>query len=165
MVESKFEYTENLINKINTASIKKYNLLNEIAMAIVLIGTVILFVTSNIVLGVIFSAIFVLLLIGLIFTNKDIARSNRVLVGQQVNVVFNESNMRMITKLGNKTLYNVKFEYNTIRKIDAKTDLVFVYFNKSSAIVLPKSSFKTNGDLTRAMELMYNNYVIRTNEL
>ena len=164
MIESKFEYTETLINKINTASVKKYNLFNEIAMFIILLGAVILFVTSNIVLGVIFSVIFVMLLISLIFANKDIAKSNRVLVGQRVNIVFGESNMRMTTKLGNKVLYNATFEYNAIKKIDTKTDLVYVYFNKSAVVIMPKNSFKTSSELTRSMELMHNNYVVRTSE-
>jgi len=164
MIESKFEYTQTLINKINTSSVRKYNLFNEIAMFILLLSAIILFISGKILLGVIFSAIFIMLLVSLIFANKDIARSNRVLVGQRINVVFGKESMKMTAKLGNRVLYNATFEYNAIKKINEKSDLVYVYFDKKTVVVLPKNSFKTSSDLTTALELMSNNYLIKTGE-
>jgi ABC-type uncharacterized transport system permease subunit len=160
MIESNFEYTEKLINNINTASIKKYNLGIEIAMFIILLGAVVLFVTSNTLIGVICSAIFIMLLISLVFANLSITKSNRVLVGQRVNIIFNEDNMVMTSKLGEKVLYKANFEYKAIKKVKDNQDLVFVYFDKVSVIIIPKTSFKTSKECKKAMELIGNNYVI-----
>ena len=127
MIESNFEYTESLIKKINTASIRKYNLMIEIAMFIILLGAVILFVTGNTAMGVICCLIFIMLLISLVFANISITKSNRVLVGQRVNIIFNEENMMMTTKLGEKVLYKANFEYNAIKKVEKKISVRYNY--------------------------------------
>lgn len=160
MIESNFEYTENLINKINACVIKKYNLFTEIAMFIILLSCVVLFITHNVMLGIIFCIIFICLLVSLIISNKGIEKSNKILIGQQVKVVFNEHNIGMTTKLGNRILYNAKFEYNAIKKVDEKKDLMFIYFDKISAIIVPRTSFKTSEEYKKAVELAVNNYTI-----
>lgn len=160
MIESNFEYTENLINKINSNAVKKYNLAIEIAMFIILLSAVLMFIVATVALGVIFSVVFVLLGVSLFFNYKAINKSNRVLVGQNVNIVFNQKNMLMTTKLGNKTLYKANFEYNTIRKVEEKNDLVFLYFDKVTVIVIPKISFKTTEQYKKALDLVANNYVV-----
>ena len=109
MIESNFEYTENLIKKINTNAIKKYKLITEIAMFIILVGSVALFIGGNTILGLIASGIFVVLLISLVFSNLSISKSNRILIGQKVNIVFNDTKMTMITKLAEKYGFNLFF--------------------------------------------------------
>ncbi|MBQ7880677.1 MAG: YcxB family protein [Clostridia bacterium] len=160
MIECKYNYTNSLLDKISKNSVKNINLFSEIAMFIILVGAVILFVTGNIVLGSIFLGIFVLLLISLIYTNKTIVKSNRILNGQQVQIVFNEYDMAMTTSLGNKVLYNATFDYKAIKKVSEKQDLIYVYFDKTSVIVIPKLSFKTNEDYLKATQLINNNYVV-----
>lgn len=160
MIESNFEYTENLINKINTNSVKRYNLVIEIAMFVIFLSAVVLFVTGNILLGVIFSVIFAILLASVIITNRGIAKNNRILVGQRVSVKFNDSDMLMTAKLGNKVIYNAKLEYGAVKKIVERQDLIFIYFGKESAVVVPKSSFKTGEDYQKAMQFVGNNYVV-----
>ena len=160
MVESNFEYTDNLIKKVNANAIKKYNLIIEIAMFIILLGAVVLFVTGNTVLGVIAGAIFAILLVSLVFANMSITKSNRVLIGQNVNIVFNDTKMTMTTKLGNKVLYRANFDYNAITSVKHGADLIVVHFNKVSAVIIPKTSFKTSQDCTKAIQLMGNNYVV-----
>ncbi|MBO5910350.1 MAG: YcxB family protein, partial [Clostridia bacterium] len=59
-----------------------------------------------------------------------------------------------------KVLYNATLEYNGIKKIVDKQGLIYLYFDKASAIVIPKSSFKTSEDYEKAMELAGNNYVV-----
>ena len=114
MIESNFEYTESLINKINLVSMKKYNIITEIFMSIILIGAIVLFITKSILLGGIFSGIFVLLSISLYFTNKSFKKSNYLLVGQKISIRFEEYKMVMTAKFGNKVLYNAGFEYEAI---------------------------------------------------
>ena len=160
MIECGFAYTENLLNAINTDSTRKANLINEISIFVILLCSIILFLTHNIALGVIFSIIFVVLSIGLFLTNKAIAKSNKMLLGQQIRIKFNDSNMVMTCKFGDKTLYNTTFEYNAIKKILHKKDLIYLYFDKNSAVIIPKLSFKSNKDLNRALELIGNNYII-----
>lgn len=160
MIECGFAYTENLLNAINTDSTRKANLINEISIFVILLCSIILFLTHNIALGVIFSIIFVVLSIGLFLTNKAIAKSNKMLLGQQIRIKFNDSNMVMTCKFGDKTLYNTTFEYNAIKKILNKKDLIYLYFDKNSAVIIPKLSFKSNKDLNRALELIGNNYII-----
>lgn len=160
MIESNFEYTEKLINKINNASVKKYNIIIEITMFMILLGAVVLFITGNTVLGIAGCIIFVLMVVSLVLNNKEINRSNRILIGQKVNIVFNSHDMLMTTKLGNKVLYKSKFEYEAIKKIVENEDLVFVYFDKVSVVFFPKSSFKSVDDYRKAMQFVGNNYVV-----
>lgn len=160
MIESNFEYTEKLINKINTASVKKYNIIIEITMFMILLGAVVLFITGNTVLGVAGCIIFVLMAISLFLNNKEINRSNRILIGQKVNIVFKSSDMLMTTKLGNKVLYKSNFEYGSIKKIVENEDLVFIYFDKVSVVIFPKSSFKSIDDYKKAMQFVGNNYIV-----
>ena len=160
MIESSFEYTSGLINKINKISIKKYNAIVEIAMFIILLGAGILFITHNTIMGVIASVIFVILLISLILSNMSINRSNHVLIGQAVKVVFNDDEMSMLTTLGNKVLYKAKFEYAAVKSVKEYKDLVFIYFNKTSAVIVPKTSFRTSQDCQKAVELVSNNYTV-----
>ena len=160
MVENNFEYTAGLINKINKTGIKKYNLVIEIAMFFILLGAVLLFVTDNIWLGVIFSILFIVLLAGLVFANLSITMSNKVLIGQHINIKFKDDKMSMTALLGEKTLYNADFEYKAIKKIKNDDELIFVYFDKVSVVVMPKFGFKTTADYKRAVELLSNNYII-----
>ena len=160
MIESNFEYTEGLVKKINTNAIKRYELITEISLFIILLGVVMLFVMGNNILGAIGSGIFIVLLTSLIFSKLTITKSNRILIGQQVNIMFNDTKMSMTTKLGEKVLHRANFDYNAIKSVKSRGDLIYIYFNKSSVIIIPKTSFKTSQDCTTAMELLGNNYVI-----
>ncbi|MBQ8522079.1 MAG: YcxB family protein [Clostridia bacterium] len=160
MIESKFEYTENLINKINASAIKKYNIIVEVAMIISLIALSILFITGNTLLGIVFSMILACLVISFVITNKSVSQNNKILIGQQVNIMFNETSMDMTTTLGEKVLYNANFEYDAIKKIVKSKDLVFIYFDKVSVVIFPKTSFKTSKDYEKVMQLVANNYIV-----
>ena len=160
MVESNFEYTEGLIKKVNTNATRKCNVITEIAMFIILLGMVALFVGGNTILGLIAVCVFIVLLVSLIFSNISIEKSNRILVGQNVNIVFYDKKMTMTAKLGQRTLYRANFDYNAITDIKHHQDLMVVYFNKVSAVIVPKTSFKTMQDCQKSVELMSNNYVI-----
>lgn len=160
MIESNFEYTEKLISKINSSGIKKDNLITEIAMFIILLGSVIMFVTDNIFMGLISSVVFVVLIGCLVSSNISIRKSNQILIGQRVKVVFDDYHMTMTTSLGEKVLYRAQFEYKSIKKFKNKDGLMFVYFSKDAVIVIPTNSFKTVQDYKKAKGLLGNNYLI-----
>ncbi len=160
MVESNFEYTEGLIKKINAKSTMKYEFITEIALFIILLSSVILFIGRNNVLGGICCIIFLVLLASLVLSKLSINKSNRILIGQQVNIVFNETKMSMTTKLGEKVLHRANFDYNAIKSVKSSGDLIYIYFNKISVMIVPKTSFKTSQDCKTALELLGNNYVI-----
>lgn len=160
MVECNFTYTNELLDKISRVSTKKINLISEIAIGIILIGVFVLFATSNILLGFIFLAIFAMLLVSIIFINRSIIKSNRMLLNQNISIVFNEENMKMKAIMGDRVVYSASFEYSAVIKVENLQELTYVYFNKSSVIVIPKSSFQTQDDYEKAMQLVANNYVI-----
>ncbi|MBO5910554.1 MAG: hypothetical protein J6Q15_03500, partial [Clostridia bacterium] len=62
MVECSFKYTHDLLAKISKASTKNMDLFSEIAMFIILVGSVVMFIIGNTLLGIIFSVIFIALL-------------------------------------------------------------------------------------------------------
>ena len=160
MFESNFKYTEQLLNKIGKNSTKIANLIGEILMLVIAASVAILFVTEHYLLGGIFAGVFVLFFISLIFTNKSIQNSNKSLLGHEINIVFNEDNMAVKAEFGGATLYNLSFEYKAIKKVVLHKDLVYVYFTKKSAIIIPKTSFKTSDDCQKALNLINNNYMV-----
>lgn len=160
MIESNFVYTQLLLNKINTSIANKYNVFIEIAMFIIFVGAIILLVTGNTVLGLVFILILAMLGFSLFIIKRDIIKSNQMLDGQRINIVFNETNMLMTCKLNEKTLYTTVFKYDAIKKIVDKKDTLFIYFDKGSAVIIPKLSFKTSDDCQIATQLMGNNYIL-----
>lgn len=160
MIESNFKYSEQLLNKISKNSTKIANLIGEILMLIILASVAVLFVTGNKLLGGIFVGVFVFFLISLISANKSIKNSNKSLLGHQIHIVFNQDNMTMKATVGDDMLYNMSFEYAAIKKVAVRGDLVYVYFTKKSAIVIPKTSFKTSNDCEKVLNLISNNYVV-----
>ena len=160
MVESNFKYTYSLLDKINKNATKNVNLFCEIAMFIILLGSIVLFVLGHTVLGVVFAVVFAVLLVSLIFANKSIKQSNAILRGQNVKVVFNETNLIMTTLSGNKILSRATMEYNAVKKVEEKQDLLYVFFGKNMAVIMPKNSFKNVQEYNKAKQLASNNYVV-----
>ncbi|MBQ3502945.1 MAG: YcxB family protein, partial [Clostridia bacterium] len=158
--ESNFEYTTELLSKINGNAIKKSNLINEIAMLIIAVGSVVAFILDNIFVGVSLIVVFVALAVSLVLTAKAIITSNKRLVGQKVKIVFSEVDMHMMGLIGDTALYNADFEYKAIKKSEVKQDLIYVYFDNHSVIIVPKNSFKTSEDCKKVIELVSNNYVV-----
>lgn len=160
MIECSFEYNFNLLQKINNNTLKKYNIINEILIGLIFIAIAVMFVVGNIILGIILSITSACLIASLIFTNISIKKSNNILLGQRVKVVFKEDDMNMTGLLGDKVLYKTTIEYSVIKKVVEKSEFVYVYLDKKSIIVIPKASFKTTQDYKKAIELAGNNYVV-----
>ena len=161
MIEAKFEYSYKYVKDLNSSIMKRYNLIGEISLFLILCGACAMFaVARNIFLGVLASITFVLLLVGFVFANKAVERSNRTLLGQQVDVKFSDNEMTMTAKLGTETLYNAKFDYAAIKTAKVKDNLLYIKFNKRNMVIIPKVGFKTDADFAKALERVTNNYVI-----
>lgn len=160
MFETNFEYTEGLLNKISKNSAKTVNIISELLMMAVLASVAILFVTGHYLLGGIFAGVFVAFFVSLILTNRSIRNYNKSLLGHKINIVFNEESMTMKAEFAGAILYNLSFEYDAIKRAVVRDDLVYVYFNKKSAIIIPKTSFTTTENYEKAMHLINNNYMV-----
>lgn len=160
MIESNFEYTPDLLKKINANAASKSNLVNEIAMFVIAVGAVVAFIVGNTFVGFSLVALFGALIVSLIFTAKSIEKSNSRLLGQKVRLVFGEDSVEMFGIGGDTATYNAKFEYKAISKTEIKKDLIYVYFGRNSIIVIPKNSFKTEEECEKVIELVSNNYVV-----
>lgn len=161
MIEAKFEYSYQYIKDLNKSTMKTYNLIGEIALFLILCGIGIMFaVARNVLLGVLASVTFVMLLVGFVIANKSVERSNRGLLGQQVKVSFAENEMIMTASVGGETLYTAKFEYAAIKSVKVKNNLMYIKFDKTSVVIIPKLGFKKDADFVKALEYASNNYVI-----
>ncbi len=160
MIESNFEYTQNLLKKINTNATAKSNLINEIAMVVIAVGELVAFIMDNIFVAITLMLIFFALGIASFFTAKSIEASNSKLQGQSVKVLFDKESMHVTGLDGKKEIYNAVFEYKAIKKTEIKKDLIYIYFSSTSVVIVPKSSFKTAEDCQKAIELVSNNYVV-----
>lgn len=160
MIEGNFEYTTGLLKKINSNAVRKSNLVNEIAMLVIAVGAVVAFILDNVFIGISLAVVFVALGVSLMFTGKSIARANNRLLGQKVKLVFSNTDMHMTGLAGEVALYNVSFEYKAIKKVSIKQDIIYIYFDRNSVIIIPKSSFKTSEDCENVIELVSNNYVV-----
>ena len=160
MIESNFEYTTELLKKINTNATSKSNLINEIAMFVILVGAVVAFMLENVFVGVSLIVVFVALGASLFFGIKAVSKANSRLLGQKVKIVFSEVDMHMTGLVGGTALYNADFEYKAIKKVEVKKDLIYIYFHGSSVIIVPKASFKSDDECKKVIELVSNNYVV-----
>ena len=160
MIEAKFEYTNSLLSQINANTTKKSNLINEIALFIILVGAVICFVVENVWFGVSLLVIFAALIVSLVIANRSVARVNRPLLGQKVRVMFDKAEMHMFGTRGDKLLYTTTFDYKAIKKVEQRQNLIYIFFDKLSVVIVPKTSFKTEEDYKKAFELISNNYVV-----
>jgi hypothetical protein len=129
-------------------------------MFIILVSSAILFATHNIVLGAIFGGVFVVFLAMLVLVNMFKSTNNQMLEGQDVNVKFDEQNLMIICSLNNEVLYSAAVEYSTIKSVKKSKELMFLYVNKNSAIVIPKASFASVEDYNKVIQLVQNNYVV-----
>lgn len=160
MIEAKFEYTSQFLNKLNKGAVKKNNLINEIAMFIVLAAAVVGFIIGNTFMGISLIVVFGALLTSFVLSNIAISKSNMQLLGQKVNIEFGASNMKMVGTIGDKVLYDTTFEYKAIKKVEVRQDIVYIFFDSKSVITVPQTAFKTNEDYRKATELISNNYVV-----
>jgi len=160
MIQSNFKYTDELLNKISKNSTKNIKTFIMIAIFAMLTGVVILMLTGNKTLGIIFACVLVVLIVSLILTNKSMLKANQSLFNQDVNITFAQDKMILKSTLGKEILYNISFDYKAIKKVVKKSDLIYVYFNRSSAIVIPKSSFTTDEDYEKALHLVSDNYTV-----
>ena len=160
MIKCSFNYDENLLNKINKTTLKTSNLINEILIGLIFIAVLVMFAMNNYMSGAIFAVVGLMMFTGVIFLNKSISASNNMLLGQHVDVKFNENDMVMTCKMGEHNLYTAKFEYSAVVKVVEKNGLAYLYFNKKSVVILPKSAFKTDNDYKTIIERAGNNYLV-----
>lgn len=161
MIEAKFEYSYPYIKELNNSIMKTYNVIGQISLFLIFCGIAVMFaVVQNILLGVLSAATFVILIVGFVCANIAVERSNRALLGQQVKIQFGEDEMNMTATMGEQTIYTAKFEYAAIKSAKAKNNLMYIMFDKKSAVVVPKSAFKTEAEFTKVLERVSNNYVM-----
>jgi hypothetical protein len=160
MIEGNFEYTKELLKKINVRATSKSSLVSEIAIAVILVGAIVAFMLDNLFVGISLTVISVSLIIGLVFLAKTISDSNSGLLGQKVRVVFEEDKINMYGIQERSTIYNATFEYKAIKKVEIKNDLIYIYFGRNTVIIVPKYSFKTAEECEKVIEIVSNNYVV-----
>lgn len=160
MIKCKFKYDEKLLNKITNTTLKTSNLINQILIGLIAVAVAVMFIMGYKVSGIVFLAVGVILVAGVIFVNKLISKSNKMLLGQQVDIVFSETDMVMNCSMGGEKLYTAKLEYSAVKKVVEKNDLAYLYFDKKSIIILPKQSFISEQDYQKVMELVGNNYIM-----
>ena len=160
MVKCNFYYSNTLLGKINSNSTKVANLITDICLLVMLVSTVILYVLGNTTIGTIVLVALVLVATARFFSNKLVERSNRMLLNHQVKILFNRDNMTISNLLGEKELAKFNIEYKAIEKVRLIGDLIYIYIGNISVIVVPKTSFATQQDCDKAVELVTNNYLI-----
>lgn len=160
MIECKFTYNKDMLNKIRNNSIKRVNFITEVCMFIILLSSIVLFCVKEVQMGVIFLVLFGAIAIGLIVSNVTILKGNNVLLGQTVEVGFEGEHMTVKNSLGDSQLSSAKIDYSVIKQVKLIDGLVYFYVNKTSAIIVPKNSFVTEQDFQKAVALAGNNYVV-----
>ena len=161
MIEAKFEYSYQYIKDLNKSTMKTYNMIGQIALFLIFCGIGVMFgVSKNILLGVLISITFVILLVGFVSANKAVERANRALLGQHIDLSFSEGEMTMTASVEGENFYTARIDYKTIKSVKVKDNLMYINFNKNSAVIVPKSAFKTEENFVKALERVTNNYVI-----
>lgn len=161
MINCKFSYNKELLNKIANNTSKKFRIIMEICLVIIAIAVVSMFVLEQIVLGVSFSVMFVAVTFSAIMNIRAINKSNSVLIGREMNITFGETEMEVKVSINNKEISSSKIAYNVIKDVRVVKDLVYYYINRSSAIIVPKQCFASEQDCTKSIELATNNYIVK----
>lgn len=160
MIKCNFYYNSALLNMISNNAVKSTNLITDICAVIMLICGLLLIVLGNTIVGAIALIAFVLVVAARFVGNSTSARSNRMLLNQQVKVLFNRDNMNVVNMLGDKELAKFDIEYTAIKKVKLVKDLIYIYIENISVIVVPKTGFATQQDYEKAIELVTNNYSV-----
>lgn len=159
MIKCEFAYTGDLLKQITKASTKVSNIISEIMLGIIVIADVALFATRQISAGVVFVVIAVLTLLAQILTNIRINKANSFLLNQKVSLQFDVKSMKYVQKLDKVILQDADIEYSVFSKVKQVDDFLFLYFNSRSALIVPRTAFKSFEDYQKAVDLTSNNYV------
>lgn len=160
MVKCNFYYSNTLLGKINSNSTKVANMIADICLLTMAVCSVVLYILGNAVIGTIVLVALILVGVSRFFGNKLVERSNRMLLNQQVKILFNRDNMTISNLLGDKELAKFNIEYKAVEKVKFVGDLIYIYIGNISVIVVPRTSFSTQQDCDKAIELVTNNYLI-----
>jgi len=160
MVKCKFEYTGEMLKSISKRATKNISIFMEIAMIAILAASVVLFVVGQTMIGVVGVAVLVAFGVSLYFINRSVISSNAVLAGQEVNVEFKDKEMHMEGKMGDAVLYNANLEYNAIKKLKQDNQFIYIFFDKTSVVTIPKICFKSSNDMDKVLHLLGNDYQV-----
>lgn len=159
MINCEFTYNDELLKKITKASTKLTNIITEIMLGIIIISAVALFATKDVTAGVIFLAVAVLTVVAQILTNRRLYKINSFLLNQKVKLQFDIKSMKYVQTMEDAVLQDANIEYTVISKVKQVDDLMFLYFNSKSALIVPKTAFKSYEEYKKAYDLASNNYV------
>ena len=160
MISCKFTYTDDLLKKITKTSLKKSNIIMEVLLGIILIGSVSLFAIKSTASAIVLAGVFVVTLIAQVLTNIKLGKINNVLLNQTVEIDFDMKNMKYVQKMDDATLNDAVIDYAIIKKIKEVDEFLYLYLNSQSAFIIPKNSFKSMEEYRKAFELVSNNYVV-----
>lgn len=159
MINCEFTYTTEFLKKISKASSKVSNMIAEIMLGIIVVATVALFATGEVTTGIVFAVVAAVTVLAQVLVNLRLYKVNSFLLNQKVNLQFDIKSMKYVQKIDDQVLQEASIEYTVISKVKQVDDLMFLYFNSKSALIVPKSAFKSFEDYKKAYDLASNNYV------
>lgn len=159
MINCEFTYNDELLKKITKASTKLTNMITEIMLGIIIISSAALFATKETVTGIIFAVVAVLTVVAQIISNRRLYKLNSFLLNQKVKLQFDVKGMKYVQTMADEVLQDANIEYAIISKVKQVNDLMFLYFNSRSALIVPRTAFKSYEEYKKAYDLASNNYV------
>ena len=160
MIECEYSYTYGLLNKISSHSTRGVKLTCQITTFIALICLVVLFVSGHIATGIILAITWLVICIPVYVFIKSINKANRLLLNQNVKMVFDKNGVTITNFIRDKELANATIDYKVIKQVKVIKDLIYMYINRNSAIIVPKESFANSADCDRVIQLVSNNYEV-----
>ena len=159
MIKCKFDYNKALLDKITANSTKKANFIIEICAFVIFLSSIVLFCFKYYSLAISFLILSIVLAIALIVVNVVISKGNNTLLGQTVEIEFNQDDMLVKIWLRENELASAQIAYNIIKQVKVEEDLIYFYINSKNAVIAPKNSFSSKEDADKAIGLAGNNYV------
>lgn len=161
MVKCKFNYNEDMLNKLAKNSTKLADLITEICCGILVVAGSVMFALGRTGLGITSIVIMVVLFGSMVLNNMSIKRNNMLFLGREVNVKFDKEGMKVVTSFNDKEISNININYSIIRNIKEIDGLVYLYLPKNSAVVIPKKGFESAEEYKLALELAGKNYIVK----
>ena len=154
MVENKTKYSLNLLKDYVTFTTKRSRIISYISSAIILACAIIEFIFKEFIFGGVFLAVGLFFLIFNLMMVKMALKKMVQMPQITNNYQFYPENLKVTTFSNDNELETTAISYSLITKVIEKEDVMYLYLNRTQALICDLKQFANNEDKEIAKRYM-----------